>query len=195
MYNVGLTGGIGSGKTLVGNIFSTFGIPVFCADEKAKELYDTNEIVRTELIKLLGSDIYIENKLQRKRMAQKIFSNPELLQKVNNLVHPILCEQFLQFSAQQQSPYVLLEAAILFESKLDKQMQKIITVTASETTRLKRVAQRDKTSEEAIRERMRHQWTDEQRAAVADFIITNDEQQALLPQIIKIHEQLLADAI
>jgi dephospho-CoA kinase len=188
---VGLTGGIGSGKTLAGKIFSSLGIPVFNADEETKRMYDTDTRLREQLVLLLGKDIYQGPHLQRTLMAARIFSDPSLLQQVEQLVHPALNARFVAYAARQEAPYVLLEAAILFESGIAATLPRVIAVSAPETLRIQRVVQRDKVSEDAVRRRMQHQWTEPQRLAAASHIIINDEQQAILPQVIRIHEQLI----
>ena len=190
-YFVGLTGGIGSGKTLVGQVFSTMGVPVFNADEETKKLYDADATLRTQLINLLGTEIYDGRKLRRKLMAARIFADDALLEKVNALVHPVVVDCFRTYAAQQHAPYVLMESAILLESSIASIVRKTIAVTAPETLRLQRVQQRDGLPEEAVRLRIRQQWTDERRNAAADFIIVNDGKQALLPQVIAIHEKLM----
>jgi dephospho-CoA kinase len=191
MKFVGLTGGIGSGKTLIGEIFSTMGVPVFNADEETKKLYDTDAALRAQLINLLGVEVYDGTQLRRKLMAERVFTDEILLKKVNDVVHPVVAEYFRAYAAQQDAPYVLMESAILFESEIAGMMWKTITVTAPEALRLQRVQQRDDMPEEAIRLRIRQQWTDEQRNAAADFVIVNDETQALLPQINTIHDLLM----
>ncbi|MDR3133848.1 MAG: dephospho-CoA kinase [Prevotellaceae bacterium] len=189
-YFAGLTGGIGSGKTLVGKVFSTMGVPVFNADEETKKLYDTDATLRAQLVNLLGEEVYDGPKLCRKRMAERIFADSRLLEKVNALVHPAVMERFRAYAAQQNAPYVLMESAILFECGIASMMRKTVAVTAPETLRLQRVQQRDALPEEAIRLRIRQQWTDERRNAAADFIIVNDGTQAVLPQVITIHKQM-----
>lgn len=188
MIFAGLTGGIGSGKTLIGHIFSAMGVPVFNADEETKKLYGADAVLQAQLKKLLGEDIYDGGKLRHKLMAERIFADEILLKKVNALVHPVVAERFRAYAAQQNAPYVLMESAILLESGLAGMMEKNIAVTAPEALRVQRVQRRDALPEEAIRQRMRHQWTDEQRNAAADFVIVNDELQALLPQVITIHK-------
>ncbi|MDR0694288.1 MAG: dephospho-CoA kinase [Prevotellaceae bacterium] len=190
-YFAGLTGGIGSGKTLVGAVFSTMGVPVFNADEETKKLYDTDATLRTQLVNLLGAEIYDGGKLCRKLMAERIFAETTLLEKVNALVHPVVTECFRAYAAQQNAPYVLMEAAILMESGMASMMRKTIAVTAPEILRLQRVQQRDGLPEEAIRLRIRQQWTDKRRNAAADFIIVNNGKRAILPQVITIHEKLM----
>jgi dephospho-CoA kinase len=190
MYAVGLTGGIGSGKTLAAKIFSALGIAVFCADDETKKCYDTDDALRSKLKALLGAGIYDGAQLQRKTMAARIFSDPRLLQKVNELVHPIVADRFVRYAAQQSSPYVVMEAAVLFESGLQRGMRKTVTVEAPETLRLQRVMVRDGSTEADVRRRMQHQWSDEQRAAVADYTVVNDDRQALLPQLLAVHEKI-----
>jgi dephospho-CoA kinase len=193
MIFAGLTGGIGSGKTLIGRIFSAMGVPVFNADDEAKKLYDADATLQAQLKKLLGEAIYNGGKLRRKLMAERIFADDALLKKVNALVHPLIVERFRTYAAQQKAPYVLMESAILLESELAGMMKKIIAVTAPETLRVQRAQQRDAVSEEAVRQRVCRQWTDEQRNAAADFVIVNDEKQAILPQITAIHDKLICD--
>ena len=190
MLKVGITGGIGSGKSLVCKMFSVLGVPSFDADTRAKELY-VDTTLREKLITLLGEDIYIENVLQRSVMAAKIFSNQSLLEKVNSLVHPMVKQLFERWAKNQKAPYVLLETAILFESGFWQDMDKVITVNAPEMVRIQRVKERNGLAEETIRQRMHNQWTDKQRASKADFVIMNNEDQKVLPQVLQIHQQLL----
>jgi dephospho-CoA kinase len=191
MMVVGLTGGMGSGKTLVGEIFSTWDIPVFNADAETKKLYDADPALRTKLIDLLGGEIYADGRLQRNVMAAKIFSDKRVLQAVNVVVHPVVTDYFMRYAARQHAPYVIMESAAAFENGIDKQMDKTITVNAPEALRIQRVTTRDSVSETIVRQRLQHQWTDEQRTAAADFVIINDGQTAVLPQALNIHEQML----
>ncbi|MDR3235891.1 MAG: dephospho-CoA kinase [Prevotellaceae bacterium] len=191
MITVGLSGGIGSGKTLIAHIFATLGISVFYADEAVKALYDADTGLRHTLIDLLGGDIYKDGHLQRKRMASLIFANDTLMQKVNALTHPKVMLQFEQWAQQQPSPYVVLEAAILFESGSDKKMDYTIAVTAPEPLRITRAMQRDNATEQEVKNRMKQQWNDEQRNGKANFIIMNDNEQAVLPQVITVHQHIL----
>jgi dephospho-CoA kinase len=191
MVTVGLSGGMGSGKTVVSRIFHSLGIPVFYADTVTKELYNTHEGLRKALINLLGEHIYQNGCLQRKLMASLIFSDKNLLQKVNALTHPLVLQQFCQWTQQQQTPYVVQETAILFESGISEKMNYTIAVTAPETLRITRIMQRDKLTEQEIKNRLQWQWPDEKRNAKAGFIIVNDDKQALLPQVLTIHENIL----
>ena len=191
MVTVGLSGGMGSGKTVVSRIFHALGIPVFYADAATKELYDTHDELRQALTGLLGQDIYQNGRLQRKRMASLIFSDENLLQKVNALTHPLAIQRFDQWAQQQQAPYVIQEAAILFESGANEKMNYTIAITAPETLRITRTMRRDKFTEQEIKHRLQWQWPDEKRNAKAGFIIVNDDKQALLPQVLTIHENIL----
>ncbi|MDR3180875.1 MAG: dephospho-CoA kinase [Prevotellaceae bacterium] len=191
MVTVGLSGGMGSGKTVVSRIFHALGVPVFYADAVTKELYDTHEELRQTLTGLLGESIYQNGCLQRKRMASLIFSDENLLQKVNALIHPLVLQRFCQWAQQQQTPYVVQEAAILFESGANEKMNYTIAVTAPEALRIARIMQRDNLTEQEIKDRLQWQWPDEKRNAKAGFIIVNDDKQPLLPQVLTIHENIL----
>ncbi len=191
MLKAGLSGGIGSGKTTVSKILQTLGIPVFYADDAVKALYNTHAGLRDAMISLFGPAIYENGQLQRGKLAALIFADNILLQKVNALTHPLAEKAFEQWCAQQSAPYLVHEAAILFESGLARKMDININVSAPEALRISRVVGRDGCSPQQVRERMARQWSDEQRNAKADFIINNDEKEALLPQVIAIHEKIL----
>jgi dephospho-CoA kinase len=182
---------MGSGKTTVSRIFRTLGIPVFYADTATKELYDTNDELRKALTGLLGEHIYRNGCLQRKLMASLIFSDENLLRKVNALTHPLVLQVFYRWAQQQQTPYVVQETAILFESGLHEKLNHTIAVTAPEALRITRIRQRDRLTEQEIKNRLQWQWPDEKRNANAGFVIVNDEKQALLPQVLTIHENIL----
>ncbi len=195
MYRVGITGGIGSGKTTASKIFEILGIPVYYADTRAKELMNTDPELKASLIKLFGESIYVENGLERKKLAGLIFSDKTALEKVNQLVHPAVGRDFLTWCDRQNSPYVMEEAAILFENSLYKRFWKIILVTAPESLRIERVCQRDQIDPDTVRQRMANQWPDEKKIALADYVIHNDESHLLIPQVIHIHHQLLKGII
>jgi len=191
MLKAGLSGGIGSGKTTVSKVFQTLGIPVFYADNVVKELYNTNEGLHKAMIALLGPSIYKDGKLQTKELAALIFNDKQLLQQVNALTHPLVEEAFNTWAKQQDAPYVLLEAAVLFESGIAAKMDLTISISAPESLRMQRVIQRDCCTKEQVMQRMAEQWSDEQRNGKANFVIVNDEKEALLPQILAIHEKIL----
>lgn len=175
-------------------MLSTFGIPVFDADGETKKCYNNDATLRDKLVALLGDDIYHDGQLQRQAMAAKIFADRRLLEQVQALVHPRILERFLQYAGTQRAPYVVMEAAILFESGIGQRMHKTIAVSAPEAIRIRRVTARDKCPEAAVRQRMQYQWTDEQRAAAADFVLVNDGRQSMLPKLQQIHNQLTMES-
>ena len=192
MIKVGLTGGIGSGKSTVAKIFETFSIPVFYADQEAKWLLDNDIEIKNQLTQLFGEDVYSEKGIDRKKLADIIFTNQNAISRVNGIIHPAVANRFEKWSLDQmESAYVLQEAAILFETGGYKRMDKNILVTAPEKLRIARIIQRDGTTEDEIKERMAYQWDESHKMPLADFVILNDGQQMLLPQIRKVHEDLL----
>jgi len=192
MFTVGLTGGIGSGKTLVAAIFRHLGIPVFDADTESKKILDQDPDVRERLTRWFGSDIYVAGKPDRAKLAGIIFNDPVNLVKMNSLIHPKVKDQFIHWcSENQDKPYVIHEAAILFETGFYKEMRASVLVTAPEEIRIARVIRRDRTTGELIRQRMKNQWTDEQKAKLASYSILNDGLAPLLPAILEIHKKLI----
>ncbi len=188
---VGITGGIGSGKSTICNIFRLLGVPVFVADVAAKELTNTSPEIKSGLIDLFGSDIYTPNgTINRKKLAGIIFNDEIQLQKVNELVHPVVRAEFLKWAHQQETPYVIHEAAILFESGFYKMMDFTILVSAPEEMRIERVSQRDGATPEEVKERISKQWNDEQKRKLASIELTNDNRELLIPRIIEIDKQL-----
>jgi len=188
---VGLTGGIGSGKTTVCMIFKTLGIAVYDADTQAKQLMNTDPELKSSLQVYFGNDIYRNETLDRHRLADIIFKDRTSLEKVNSLVHPAVARDFEQWCIRQTSPYVIEEAAIIFESNIAHRFEKIILVTAPDSVRIERVCARDHVSPEMVRERMKNQWTEEKKIELADYVIYNDDMQLLTSQTMKIHRQLL----
>lgn len=183
---IGLTGGIGSGKTTVAKIFKEFGFPVYIADDAAKEVMQ-NDSILTAIRQCFGDSIFDGQSLNRSRLAEIVFSDPDKLQQLNAIVHPAVAKHFNDWlNLHQDHPYVIYEAAILFESGSDKKCDKIITVTAPENLRLERVQQRDAATIASIRNRMAAQWTDAQRIPKSDFVIENIDYQETKAQIVKI---------
>ncbi len=192
---VGLTGGIGSGKTTVGQIFSSIGIPVYEADQASKSIIDTDKDLQRRLQKLLGDDIVgVNGKVDRPRMAEIIFNDPQLLKQANALIHPAVARDFQQWYESRHSPYVVKEAAILFESGSYRQCDKIIVVTAPEEMRIQRVIKRGNVAREEVLKRMQNQWPQEQKVEMADYVIHNDHQQSVIKQVLAIHEDLIRKA-
>ena len=190
MKIVGLTGGIGSGKTTVANMFAELGIPIYNADIEAKKLTATSQTIRKKLIELLGKETYKEGVLDRKFMADRIFSDNELLQAVNAIIHPEVANHFKIWVAHQKSPYVIKEAAIIFESGAHLQYDLIILVTAPKKVRIQRVMSRDNSSQKEVEQRIANQWSDSKKSKLADIIIKNVNLDSTRRQVEAIHLQL-----
>lgn len=192
MKRIGITGGIGSGKSIVCKVFEMLGVPVFYADDEAKKLYYADE-VKGILIQKYGAEIYLpDGKINREKLAEIIFSKLEELKFINSLIHPLVAKVYAQWCEKYKHlPYTLKEAAILFESGLYKEMDKVITVSAPKEIRIKRITKRDYFSRQQIEERMNNQWTEEERLAKADFVIYNDDEHLVLAQIIDLHQKLI----
>ena len=187
---VGLTGGIGSGKSTIAKEFAVLGIAVFNSDEQAKALIANNAQVKERIIAAFGEEAYQNGEYNRAYIAQIVFSNPEKLAILNDIVHPALAKYFKQWAKKQTSPYVLKEAAILFESGSYKDCDYIITVTAPEQLRIARVMARDHCTEAQVLARMAQQWTDEQRIALSNAVIENIDLESAKEQVKRIHFQL-----
>jgi dephospho-CoA kinase len=191
---LGVTGGIGSGKSTVCKMFKTLGIPVFEADLVAKKLINSNKEIRDGLQQLFGNNIYDDNNLlNRKMLANLIFNNDNLLEKVNNLVHPAVRNDFIQWAEKQNSDYVIHEAAILFESGFYKMMDFTILVSAPEEMRIGRVIKRDKIQTEMVESRIKKQWPDEEKRKLASLELVNDNKTLLIPKILEIDKKLKTD--
>ena len=195
MLKVGITGGIGSGKSVVCAIFSSLGIPVYNADNVARDLVDTDEKIKSKIKKEFGNDLYdASGKLDRKRMSALVFNNEPALAKLNGIVHPAVMRHSEEWIKQhKESLYIVRETAILFESGTYKDLDKIITVTAPEEIRIKHVMERDKKSKEEILAVIKNQSSDREKIKKSDFVIINDERKLVLPQVLAIHEKLCAD--
>tara|TARA_Y100000739_G_scaffold200081_1_gene184057 strand:+ start:322 stop:906 length:585 start_codon:yes stop_codon:yes gene_type:complete len=187
MIKIGLTGGIGCGKTTVANIFKQLGIPIYSSDSRAKDLLLKNHFLRESLISLFGDKVIIDGILNTSYIASKVFSNPKELIKLNALVHPFVQKDFDAWSASQNSDYVLKESAILIETGADKFLDKIILVISPEELKFSRVMLRDQITKEDVLLRMNKQWTDNQKRINADYIIYNDEKTSLINQILNLH--------
>jgi dephospho-CoA kinase len=172
---IGLTGGIGSGKTMVAKYIESQGIPVYIADEEAKKLMESPAIVQ-EVTAAFGPEIRTkENQIDRKLLAQLVFNQPEQLAQLNQIIHPKVRQHFKQWvQSHPEAPFVIKEAAILFETGGELECDKVITVTAPLETRIQRVMERDHTDRESVLQRMKNQWTDEQRLAKSHYVILNN---------------------
>lgn len=196
MLKVGITGNMGAGKTLVAEVFQTLRVPFFSADEEAILLTENNPQVKSEITSLLGRQAYTpEGTYNRKFIAEQIFTNPLLLEQLNAIIHPAVFNRFFEWADEQQAPYVMKEAAILFESGADKTCDKIIFVSAPESVRIERVKKRNPAWSEAdIRRRMQTQEPEEAKILKSDYVINNGGEEFLLPQILHVHKLLLEEA-
>ena len=187
---IGITGGIGSGKSVVANILISMGYPVYNSDILAKELINSNEELMKAIKNEFGNDLYNENGLDRQKMATIVFNNPKKLEILNRLVHPAVGKDFESWKIAQSSSLVFKEAAILFETGIYKELDSIILVTAPKSTRIARVKDRDKTSTKEIENRMKNQWTDEVKLNLTDFVIDNSGKKLLIPQVLAVVKTL-----
>ena len=190
MMVVGLTGGIGSGKSTIAKAFAALGIAVFNSDEQAKALIATDAQVKKRIIAAFGEEAYHNGEYNRAYIAQIVFNNSEKLAILNGIVHPALAEYFKQWAKAQTSPYVLKEAAILFESGSYKDCDYIITVTAPEEVRIARVMARDHCTETQVRARMAQQWSDAQRIALSNAVIENIDLEKAKKEVRRINNEL-----
>lgn len=193
MRIIGLTGGIGTGKSVVAKVFQTLGVPVFSADAAGRTVLDDDPAVKQAVVKLLGDRAYVKGAPDRAFIASVVFNDPHKLQQLNAIIHPAVGRVFDYWLREQQGcyPYCLREAAILFESGTDKDCHKVICVSAPEAIRLERVVQRDRITEEEVRARMARQMPQQEKEALSDFIISNDGLRAVIPQVMDIHRNLL----
>lgn len=188
---VGLTGGIGSGKTTIANFFKELGVPIYIADTEAKALMNRSKVIKRKLIALFGDNAYQNGKLNRDFLSKQIFNNKDLLQKMNAIVHPKVASHFKRWVKKQEAPYVISEAAILFENGSYTKYDYIITVTAPEEVRLKRVMSRDSASKEKVKSVMNNQWKDEEKIKLSDYVIQNINLEEAKAQVLQIHQNLL----
>ena len=190
---IGLTGGIGAGKSVIGRILESFGFPVYYSDFEAKKLMNTDPIIREELSKLLDEEIYKSGQLDRERLAKIIFSSAGLRDEVNHLIHPRVREHFNLFCEENSMKKLIFnEAAILFETGAYENFDKNILVIAPDELRIKRVMKRDNISAQEVKNRINTQWSDARKKKFADHIIVNDGKTALLDQVKKIVDQLIS---
>ncbi len=193
---IGITGGIGSGKSLVCHIFTLLGVPVYDADSRAKTLMTTDGILVSQIKKEFGVlSFRADGSLNREYLAEHVFGNPDKLKILNSLVHPRVGEDYAHWVTEQTSSYALKEAALLFEAKSNQALDKIIVVSAPEELRIQRVLQRDKhRTEQQVKDIIRNQLEDEKKVKLADYVILNDERTPLIPQVIALHKQFLSMA-
>ena len=192
MLKIGITGGIGTGKSTICDIFALLGIPVYNADKAAKRLMATNEGLKKQLIATFGTAAFTNTgDLDTTYIANKVFTDEKALKHLNALVHPAVLADFDQWCSQQQAPYVLKEAALLIESGSYKQCDFTILVESPLALRIQRLLSRDNSSEAQIRARIANQLPEEEKAKVANYLLLNDEKHLLIPQILALHTQFL----
>ena len=188
---IGLTGGMGSGKTYVARKFEALNIPVYYADKEAKRLMYRHKALKLKIKSLLGNNAYHSNgRLNRPYVASRIFTDKSLLKKINSIVHPAVYEDFVAWSEKQKSRYVVEESALIFESKIQNRFDKVILVTADKEVKIQRLLKRDKTSKEQILKRMKNQLSDKKKIPLADYIIENNGG-PIDDEILQIHNHIL----
>jgi len=190
VLRVGLTGGIGSGKSTVAQIFEVLGIPVYYADIAAKKIMNEDEGVRSAITIIFGEQAFANNILDRKYISSIVFSDPAKLQQLNALVHPATKKDGEVWMQQQTSPYAIHEAALIFEAKVSDRLDLVIGVSSPLELRIKRAMERDKVGREEVLKRMEQQLNEEVKMSKCDFVLINDEQQLLIPQVLELHEKL-----
>lgn len=191
MIIVGLTGGIGSGKTTVSNMFKDLGVPVYIADTEAKNLMNSSKVIKRKLIELFGQKAFEGDTLNRPYIASKIFNDDTYLKKMNAIIHPKVANHFKHWLQKQSSKYVIKEAAIIFEHNMQSQYDYLITVISNEEDRIERILKRDNTTKDKIVSIMKHQLNDEEKIKLSDFVIINDKLEHTKEQVINIHNSIL----
>ena len=192
VLRIGLTGGIGSGKSTAAQIFEVLGIPVYYADIAAKRLMNEDEELRSAITNIFGKQAYTNNFLNRKYISSIVFSDPAKLELLNALVHPVTKKDSETWMQQQTSPYAIHEAALIFEAKISERLDHVIGVSSPIELRVKRAMERDKVSRDEILKRMDQQLDENIKMSKCDFVLINDEQQLLIPQVLDLHEKLIA---
>jgi dephospho-CoA kinase len=191
MKCIGLTGGIGSGKTTVARIFSMLDIPVYNSDEAGRKITDQNTLVKNAIKKQFGNEVYGEtDTLNREKLSAIVFNDSSALSKLNAIIHPAVAEDFKVWCENQNAPYVIKETAILYEHGLDKLLDGVIVVEAPDDLRIKRVMKRNGVSEENVRQRINKQLPQDELIYKADWVIHNNEQQLLIPQVLEVYSRI-----
>jgi len=190
MFRVGLTGGIGSGKSTVAHVFEILGTPVYYADKEAKRLMNEDPEIRRQLVEHFGQQAYADNMLNRRFIAEIVFRDKDKLQLLNSLVHPITIARAEEWMRQHNTPYVIKEAALIFESGSQDNLDYVIGVSAPLSVRIQRTMERDAVTREEVLSRMKNQIQESIKMRLCDFVIRNDEQHLVLPQVLVLHEKL-----
>ena len=188
---LGVTGGIGSGKTTVCRIFRVLGVPLFVADVVAREMMENDPSLQKEINAIAGRDLYLTGSLDRRELARIIFNSPELLQRVNAAVHPAVLKLFDQWAESSEAPYVIMESAILFEARADALVDRVLTLSVPVEERIARVMGRNDLSREQVIERIKNQLEDAEREEQSYYVINNSDNEMIIPEILKIHNDML----
>lgn len=192
MLRIGLTGGIGSGKSTVARIFSVLGIPVYDSDTASKRLMAEDDMLKDKIIQSFGKESYINGRLNRKYLSEQVFSNPEKTALLNSIVHPATIKDAEEWMKKQNSPYLIKEAALIFESGSNRFLDKVIGVSSPLSLRMERTMKRSNITAEQVKARINLQMDEEEKMALCDYIIVNDEQQMLIPQVLLLHTKFLS---
>lgn len=193
MIKVGLTGGMGSGKSTVANLFHILGVEIYSSDAEAKRLMLQNEILKAQIRELIGDESYVQNKLNKKFIASRVFSEPTLLEKLNALVHPIVRMDFINWAEERKSKnYVIQESALLFESGIASSFDYTILVTAGLEQRIERIIRRDASLRSDVLARINQQMSDEEKLKLADFHLNNSGDKLLIPQVLELHNKFVS---
>ena len=190
MLKIGLTGGIGSGKSTVAKIFEQLGIPVYYADSAAKRIMNADPILMAELVNSFGSEVYVDGELNRAHLSGIVFNDKKKLDLLNSIVHPATIRDSESWMSSQKAPYAIKEAALIFESGSQDQLDYVIGVSAPESLRIQRAMQRDGLTREAVKERIQNQLSESIKMRLCHFVIRNDEQQLVIPQVIELDRKL-----
>jgi dephospho-CoA kinase len=188
---LGVTGGIGSGKTTVCRVFAVLGIPVFSADIEAGNIMESDQELKVRLNQLVGKNLYSSGSLDRPELAKIIFNDEELLKKVNSIVHPVVFKHYLDWTNSQTTPYSVMEAAILFESGASELVDMTLTVVAPVSERIDRIVRGNKLTSDQVMARIKNQIDDESRISRSDFVVYNSENDMIIPAVLEIHQKLL----
>jgi dephospho-CoA kinase len=191
VLRVGLTGGLGSGKSTAAQIFEVLGIPVYYADVAAKRLMNEDAELRSAITVIFGKEAYSNNILDRKYISSIVFSDSAKLELLNRLVHPVTKKDSEAWMQQQTTPYAIHEAALIFEAKVSERLDYVIGVSSPTELRIKRAIERDKVNREEVLKRMNQQLDEDIKMSKCDFLLINDEQQLLIPQVVGLHEKLI----